>query len=333
MDRVKVALVGCGYWGKNLLRNFHDLGALGLVCDSSPANQAIARSMAPGIPIVDSFDEVLANEEISALVIATPAVTHYSLVRKALECGKDVFVEKPLALTYGQGRDLLRRKGDRILMVGHILEYHPACVRLIELVRQGELGELCYIYSNRLSLGKIRREENILWSFAPHDIGLINRIVGSLPLRVSASGGSYIQPFNPDVTVTNLEYPKGIRSHIHVSWLHPFKEQRLVVIGRDKMAVFDGVEDRLQLFDQRVEWREGEPVPVKADGVDIPFPTGEPLRLECEAFLSSIKSRLAPLTDGWNGLEVLSVLEAAQRSIESHGVSRPVEQVVREPEG
>lgn len=322
---MNVGLVGCGYWGKNLLRNFLELGALSLICEPAPQHQQVARAMAPGIPLVTTFQEAL-DSDVCALVIATPAVTHFDLAKKALIAGKDVLVEKPLAINLADGQELvaIAKANQRILMVGHILEYHPACVRLVQLVRAGELGNLCYVYSNRLSLGKVRREENILWSFAPHDVALMNRIVGSMPDNVAAFGGAYVQSEVADVTVTNLLYPGGVRGHIHVSWLHPFKEQRLVVIGTEKMATFNGVKDELKLYDQRVEWDKGEPVPVKGEGIDVDFLKGEPLRLECEAFLSSIASRKAPLTDGHNGLEVLSVLEAAQESLERCGLVVPV---------
>lgn len=315
---MKVGLVGCGYWGKNLLRNFHQLGALGAVCDALPEHQERAAQMAPQIPIYSSFDELL-DSDIPAIALATPAVTHHEMAKRALAAGKDVFVEKPLSLTLAEGRDLVCSQGDRILMVGHILEYHPACVKLVELTRSGELGDVCYVYSNRLSLGKVRREENILWSFAPHDVALINRIVGHMPLSVSAHGGAYLQNDVADVTVTNLVYPKGMRAHIYVSWLHPFKEQRLVVVGTQKMAVFDGVSGDVVLYDQRVEWQHGEPVPIRSAGVTVPVPDAEPLKEECKAFLKAMKTRQAPLTDGINGLEVLSVLESAQQSLSNKG--------------
>lgn len=315
---MKVGLVGCGYWGKNLLRNFFELGALGAVCDALPAHQELAAKMAPGVHITSSFDELIASD-IPAIVLATPAVMHYEMAQKALSAGKDVFVEKPLALNLREGQELVQNRGDRILMVGHILEYHPACVKLVKLARSGELGKLCYIYSNRLSLGKVRREENILWSFAPHDVAIINRIVGKMPETVSAHGGAYVRSEVADVTVTNLLYPDGVRAHIHVSWLHPFKEQRLVVIGTQKMAVFDGVTGDLTLYDQRVEWQKGEPVPIKADGVVVPVETNEPLKEECRAFLTAMETRQQPLTDGVNGLEVLSVLESAQESLKHNG--------------
>jgi len=317
-----VAVIGCGYWGKNLVRNFYHLGALAMVCDSTEAGRAAAMQIAPNVPVVASLDEVTTG----AVVIATPAATHYEIARHALETGRDVFVEKPLALTYAQGARLVQiaREQRRILMVGHVLEYHPAVVRLIEMVRNGDLGVIHYIYSNRLSLGKVRREENILWSFAPHDIAVILRLLGAMPVQVSAAGGNYVQPNIADVTVTNLLFDNGVRAHIHVSWLHPFKEQRLVVIGSQKMASFDDVAKELVLYDQRVEVREGEPVPVRGAGERVPFDPTEPLRLECEAFLRALITREPPLTDGESGLRVLRVLQAAQRSLVANGEPAPL---------
>ena len=324
----QVAVVGCGYWGKNLVRNFRELGALRMVCDAAEAGRKLAVEMAPHAKVVADVDEVL-NAPVEGVVIATPAETHYELARQALLAGKDVLVEKPLALTYEQGVELvqLAKRQGRILMVGHVLEYHPGIVRLLELVRSGELGKVRYIYSNRLSLGKVRREENILWSFAPHDIAIILRLMGQMPFQVVACGGSYVQPNIADVTVTNLLFDNGVRAHIFVSWLHPFKEQRLVVIGSRKMASFDDVAKRLVLYDQRVDLREGEPIPVKGDGEEVPFAKDEPLRLECQAFLTAMETREPPLTDGTSGLRVLKVLQAAQRSLVMNGepVTLPME--------
>ncbi len=326
--QLSVAVIGCGYWGKNLVRNFNQLGVLALVCDETPAGRAKAAELAPDVPVVAQVAQAL-DGEIPAVVIATPAETHYDLARQALFAGKDVFVEKPLALTYQRGADLVELAGrqERILMVGHVLEYHPAIVRLLELVQDGDLGKIRYIYSNRLSLGKIRREENILWSFAPHDIAVILRLMGNMPFEVTACGGTYIQPNTADVTVTNLLFDNGVRAHIFVSWMHPFKEQRLVVIGSRKMASFDDVAKRLVLYDQRVEWQEGTPVPIKGDGQIINYPDDEPLRRECQAFLDAVGSRVAPVTDGQSGLRVLRVLQAAQRSLVMNGeiVKLPIE--------
>jgi predicted dehydrogenase len=315
-----LALIGCGYWGKNLVRNFYELGALRMVCDESSACRLTASSLAPDCEIVSNTDEVFASS-VDAVVIATPAVTHFALVREALECGKDVFVEKPLALTYQEGAELVRlaQANRRILMVGHVLEYHPGILQLRRLVDSGELGKVLYIYSNRVSLGKIRREENILWSFAPHDIAVILRLTGQFPIQVVACGGTYLSPNVADATVTNLLFDNGVRAHIFVSWLHPFKEQRLVVVGSNKMASFDDVSKKLILYNQRVDWSNGVPTPVTHVGEQIPFSTDEPLRNECMAFLTAVQSRRNPLTDGASALAVLKVLEAAQRSLMTNG--------------
>ncbi len=316
-----IAVIGCGYWGVNLVRTFRDLDALAMVCDTSPDARAHACEIAPGTEQAGDMNTVLSSPEVRGVVIATPAETHYELAKLALDAGKDVFVEKPLALAYEQGRDLvhLAKEEARVLMVGHVLEYHPAIARLLSMVQGGELGNLRYIYSNRVSLGKVRREENILWSFAPHDIAVILRLMGGAPLQVNACGGSYIQHDVADVTVTNLLFDDGARAHIHVSWLHPFKEQRLVVIGSKKMASFDDVAKRLLIYDQRVELEHGEPMPIRADGEEVGFPSDEPLRLECEAFLDSIITREPPISDGYCGLRVLAVLQAAQSSLIRNG--------------
>jgi predicted dehydrogenase len=315
-----VAVIGCGYWGKNLVRNFHQLGALRMVCDESSECRLTASSLAPDCEIVSSTNDVFASP-VDAVVIATPAVTHFALVREALECGKDVFVEKPLALNYQEGAELVKlaRANERILMVGHVLEYHPGILQLRRLVDSGELGKVLYIYSNRVSLGKIRREENILWSFAPHDIAVILRITGQFPIQVVACGGTYLSPNVADATVTNLLFDNGVRAHIFVSWLHPFKEQRLVVVGSKKMASFDDVSKKLILYNQHVDWSNGVPTPVSHVGEQISFPTDEPLRNECLAFLAAVESRRNPLTDGASALAVLKVLEAAQRSLMTNG--------------
>lgn len=315
-----VAVIGCGYWGKNLVRNFNQLGVLAAICDETEQGREVARSLAPDVNIASDYSSIL-KSEIPAVAIATPAETHYSLALEALNAGKDIFVEKPLALTYEQGRRLVEvaEKHERIITVGHVLEYHPAILKLRELVDEGTLGNIHYIYSNRLSLGKIRREENILWSFAPHDVAVILRLMDGLPFQVSACGGTYIQPNIADVTITNLLFDNGVRAHIHVSWLHPFKEQRLVVIGSEKMASFDDVSKELMLYDQRVEIQEGAPVPIKGVGESVLFSDEEPLRAECQAFLDAIATRKPPITDGESGVRVLQVLQAAQRSLIMNG--------------
>lgn len=317
---MSIAVVGSGYWGKNHVRNFLQLGALGMVCDATESGRATAKQIAPDVPVVSDLNEVLASD-VKGVVIATPAATHFDVSKRALQAGKDVLVEKPLALTFEEGAELVEvaRRHGRILMVGHVLEYHPAIAKLQELVTSGQLGNVRYVYSNRLSLGKVRLEENALWSLAPHDVAIILRLVGRAPFQVSASGGSYVTQGIADTTVTNLMFDGGVRGHIFVSWLNPFKEQRLVVVGDKKMATFDDVEKTLTLFDSRVDLQEGQPVPIKGEGVAIPFDSDEPLRRECQAFLEAVGSRTAPLTDGESGLNVLAVLQAAQHSLDLEG--------------
>jgi len=217
-DVPRIAIVGCGNWGRNLVRNMRDLGSLAMVCDVTEDGRALAKEIAPDAQIVGDLEAVLA-EPVDGVMIATPAETHHDLALRCLAAGKDVFCEKPLAVTYAQGIEMVRQANDlgRLLMVGHVLEYHPGIERLLELVREGALGKVRYIYSNRLSLGKVRREENALWSFAPHDIAVILRLVGDLPFQVVACGGSYVQPNIADVTVTQLLFDNGVRAHIFVS--------------------------------------------------------------------------------------------------------------------
>lgn len=320
-----VGVVGCGYWGKNLVRNFAQLGALGWICDSDPSALAAQTTLYPDLRTTGRYEDLLDAGDVSAVVLASPASMHYSQARRALLSGKDVFVEKPLALDPAEGRDLVELAGarGRVLMVGHILEYHPAVVLLRELLGRGELGRLHYIYSNRLNLGKVRQVENILWSLAPHDIAVICRLVGSAPENVSAWGGSYLQTGVEDVTVTNMQFDGGIRAHIFVSWLHPYKEQKLVVVGDRKMAVFDDTarEGKLKIYDKGIEWKSGLPVPRQTSETTLYLEETEPLRVECQHFLDCLESRAHPLTDGPSALRVLEVLHASQQSLELGGVA------------
>jgi predicted dehydrogenase len=319
----RVAVIGCGYWGKNLVRNFHGLGALAAACDSRTESSQLVAQLAPGCEFDTDFERILRRKDISGVVLATPAETHCDLALRAFECGKDVFVEKPLAMRVEEGvrmKDAAEAQG-RILMVGHLLEYHPAVVTLRDRIRAGELGKVHYIYSNRLNFGKIRIEENALWSFAPHDVAVIIRLFGEIPLEVTCTGGNYITPGLADVTVSNLLFPSGARAHILVSWLNPFKEQKLVVVGNKKMAVFDDVakDDKLVFYHQHVDLQERIPVLRNEGREAVPFSNDEPLRLECEHFLACIAERKAPLTDARNGIAVLRVLQACQNSLVTNG--------------
>lgn len=325
VNNIQIALVGCGYWGKNLCRNFHALGSLSSVVDATENGQSTARSIAPNAIVTDNFDDILSNDEIQGIALATPAETHAKLAIQSMLAGKDVFVEKPMALSIedAQAMQEIAIETDRILMVGHLLEYHPAVLKLRELVGSGELGKINYVYSNRLNFGKVRTEENALWSFAPHDVAIILRLLGQSPIEVSASGGSFLTEDIADITVSNLRFSDNSSAHIFVSWLHPYKEQRLVVIGDKKMAIFNDVNsfgEKLRVYPQTVEFDGTLPVLKKEDAEFIVHPDTEPLREECAHFLECIKTRENPLTDAQSGIEVLKVLHASQTSIEQKGV-------------
>jgi len=322
IQKPAIAVIGSGYWGKNIVRNFHQLGALKLICDKNETLIDQIKDQYPSVETCIALNDVLTRDDIHALVIATPAETHYTLTREALLAGKHVFVEKPLALTVEEAQELveLADKNQLTLMVGHLLQYHSAFMRLKELASNGELGRINYIYSHRLNLGKIRREENILWSFAPHDISMILSLAGEEPENVYATGGNYLHKKIADVTTTHLEFPSGLRAHIFVSWLHPFKEQKLVVVGDSKMAVFDDTQswpDKLLLYPHKIKWQNNIPVPTKGEPERLNIPQTEPLRLECKHFLECITTGKQPLTDGKEGVQVLKVLNASQASLDS----------------
>ncbi len=319
-----VGLVGLGYWGQNILRNLYELGVLHTACDADTGIIEQRRAKFPDIRYTTSFGELLKNDEVKAVAIAAPAAMHYELVKQALIAGKDVFVEKPLALTVKNGLELveLASSQGRILMVGHILQYHPAVLKLKDLVNTGELGKIQYICSNRLNIGKLRTEENILWSFAPHDISVILMLLGDEPIRVSAFGGDYINDGVSDTTLTFMEFKNRVKAHIFVSWIHPYKEQKLIVVGSKAMAVFDDVsKEKLLLYPHKIEWQLGKiPVAQKAEYQLVPIGNGEPLKEELRHFADCVLQRKTPRTDGQEGLRVLKVLESAENAI-SHKTS------------
>lgn len=324
-----LGLIGAGYWGRNLARVFHQLGALSVVCDANEGVLAEQKANYPGIRTVRDPGEVFRDASLYSVAIAAPAARHYELARAALEAGKDVFVEKPLALGIAHAEALrdLAASRQRILMVGHLLHYHPCVIRLLDLVGAGELGSLRYITSHRLNLGKVRREENALWSFAPHDISVILALLGGQrPEAVRCTGGDYLNRGVADVTLTSLRFPKGIHAHVYVSWINPFKEQKMTVVGSKAMAVFDDThpwEDKLILYRQPLEWRGGEvPVVTKTEARKVQVPSSEPLREECLHFLDCCATRKTPRTDAEEGLRVLHVLQAAQDSLDAGGEAR-----------
>ena len=318
-----IAVIGAGYWGKNLVRNFHQLGVLKTICDESQSIRMQMSELYPETNVTDNIESILSDGNIEGVVIASPAVTHYEITTKALLANKHVFVEKPLSLTYKDGEKLVRLAAlkQKVLFVGHVLHYHPAVIRLKEMINSGEIGRVQYIYSRRLSLGKIRREENILWSFAPHDISIILSLTGEPPSYVDCIGNNFLNAQIPDVTMTNLKFPSGTGAHIFVSWLNPFKEQRLVIVGDRGMIVFDDtepVDKKLVLYPHTINWKNGIPVPQKAEGIPVDLNPiwKEPLRAECEVFLSAIQKKVKPITSGDEGLMVLKVLELSQQSLE-----------------
>lgn len=326
MDQKRfIAQIGLGYWGKNILRNLYELDVLHTICDSDQHTLAEKKKQFSDLNYTTSFDDIINNPDIKAVVISTPAVTHHQLIKRSLLAGKDVYVEKPLALTVKEGQEVvaISEKEKRVLMVGHILQYHPAVEKLKEIISSGELGRIQYIYSNRLNIGKLRTEENILWSFAPHDISVILMLLGEEPVKVMAVGGDYLNKGVYDTTLTTLEFKNGVKGHIFVSWLHPFKEQKLVVVGSKAMAVFDDVSnEKLFLYPHKIEWIDGKiPVAEKANYQVVPIKAGEPLKLELSHFVECIMHRKRPRTDGHEGLRVLKILEAAEMSIASSSIN------------
>jgi UDP-2-acetamido-3-amino-2,3-dideoxy-glucuronate N-acetyltransferase len=323
-----VAVIGCGHWGRNLVRNFDALGVLALVCDPTEAGRRTARQAAPDVRVSTSFEDALSAADVTAVAIAAPAVTHYELTKAALEAGEDVLVEKPLCLEVKQAEEVgtLARERERVLMVGHLLQYHPCVEKLLSLLAKGELGRLHYITSNRLNLGKIRREENALWSFAPHDVSVILALAGNrLPEHVICTGGAYLNDGVADTTLMAMQFPGGIGAHVYVSWLNPFKEQKLTVVGSNGMLVFDDARpwaEKLVLYRQPIYWTNGQiPTASKTQGEPIPVDEAEPLGQECRHFLECCTERRRPRTDAEEGLRVLRVLETGQASLEGNGQS------------
>jgi predicted dehydrogenase len=329
------AVVGCGYWGKNLVRNFDRLSNLLLCCDVSDTVRAAIASAYPHVKVTARYDVVLDEPAVEAVVLATPAASHASMAIQALEAGKHVFVEKPLALNSADGRAMVEaaERAGRILMVGHLLEYHPAVNYIKDMIDSGELGEVYYLYSQRLNLGKVRSDENALWSLAPHDISVVLYLMGEEPEAVEASGQAFLQPGVEDVTFATLRFASGRVAHIHVSWLDPHKERRLTVVGTRRMVVFDDMEpqEKIRIYDKGVD-RPGteaaeyasyaELLQLREGDIVIPrLSLSEPLALECAEFLRAVETGIAPRSDGADGLRVIRALEAAQAALDRNHVT------------
>jgi UDP-2-acetamido-3-amino-2,3-dideoxy-glucuronate N-acetyltransferase len=320
-------MVGAGYWGPNLARNFHALGALHTLCDLNPEVLAKFGAAYPEVRTTPDLSEVLADPGIDAVVLATPAPTHHRLALQAMQAGKHVFVEKPLALSRAQAEELAREADrlDRVLMVGHILVYHPAVEALVALVRSGELGEVKHVRSERLSLGKLRSEENVLWSFGPHDASLLAELLAGDPESVQAFGHAILQDGIEDIVTMDLRYPGNVTAHIHLSWLEPVKRHRLTVIGTRKMVVFDDTlpEGKVRLYDRGFDQAASGWELRRGEETLVPYEAGEPMARECAHFLECIRTGVRPRTDGWSGARVLGILEQAQSELmQTEGVPR-----------
>ncbi|HRR29410.1 MAG TPA: Gfo/Idh/MocA family oxidoreductase, partial [Victivallales bacterium] len=326
--QINAALIGAGYWGKNILRALNELSVLKKVCE---VNKQIIAELSPKYPnlqFVENLENIIPDDNINAVFIASPAVLHYHQALIALKAGKHVFIEKPLALNVEEGKILVEEaeKNKRILFVGHILNYHQAIKKMKVIISEGTIGRIQYIYSNRLNLGKIRREENILWSFAPHDISVILNLLEEEPNFVDCVGSNFLHQNIADITMTNLKFPSGASAHIFVSWLNPFKEQRLVVVGTKGMLVFDDTKDidqKLIFYPHTIEWKNSTPIPNKAEPISIKLSDlwEEPLKTECKAFLSSIENGKKALTSGEEGLKVLKILKKCQDCLENKKIS------------
>jgi predicted dehydrogenase len=329
---VSIAIAGVGGWGQNLVRNYFQIPGVKLAClcdlDDRKLNTLSAK-FAPGY-VTTNFADVVADGKVDAVVIATSAVTHYDLCRSALLGGKDVYVEKPFVLDSSQAKELidLAAEKSRILMVGHLLQYHPVVTHLKQMITGGELGHLLYLYSQRLNLGTVREDENALWNFAPHDVSTMLYLTGKKPLNVAARGACYLRRGVEDVVFLNIEFADHVVGNVHVSWLDPHKTRKLTVVGDRRMAVFDDAEaqEKLRIYDKGVDRNIhydtfAEYMNLRFGDIRIPhLKVGEPLRLECEHFLECVRERKRPRSDGLDGLRVVQVLEGASRSLANGGV-------------
>jgi len=322
---VRVGVVGLGYWGPNLARNFAAIDGCELtwLCDGSEQIRAKLADAFLGVRTSADIEELLTDPELDAIVLATPVPTHAELAARVLEAGKHCFVEKPLATTVADAQRAVdaAEKTGRILMVGHLLEYHPAVTALKELLDADELGSLYYVYGNRVNLGKLRAEENALWSLGAHDVSVVLHLIGEEPVECSAHGESYVRGGVQDVVFCYLRFPSGQVAHLHLSWLDPHKERRITVVGSKRMATFDDMrtEGKLTVYDKGFDedansW--GEYITRAGESFSPRLANAEPLRLECRHFIDCIREGKTPCSDGQSGLRVVRVLEALQRSLE-----------------
>jgi predicted dehydrogenase len=330
---INVGVIGLGYWGPNVARNLNVIegATLAWCCEMDPERRERWSQVLPGARFTDSLDEMLADEDLDAVAVTAPVKDHAAFASRVLDAGKHCFVEKPLAHSMDDAADLVRKADERglTLMVGHLLEYHPGVEALEAHLRSGELGDLVYIYSNRLNLGKLREDENALWDLGTHDLSVILRLAGGMPEEASAHGRWGVMESVEDVVFAHLKFPSGLTAHMHLSWLDPRKERRITVVGSQRMAVFDDMdsERKLTIYDKGFDPDEASVGDYVARSGAITSPavsSKEPLRIECEHWLDSIAHGEAPRTDGRSGLRVVRVLEALQASLEHGGAGQPV---------
>jgi predicted dehydrogenase len=333
---LRVAVAGLGYWGPNIARNFAALSdaELAWCCDADEANRARSEPLFPTARFTADLDEVLADETVDAVALATPVPTHAELAIRVLAAGKHCFVEKPMAQSSADAAAVVAaaETAGRTLMVGHLLEYHPGVVKLKELIDEGQLGRVLYIYGNRLNLGKLRADENALWSLGAHDVSVLLRLAGEEPREVEARGESYMREGVEDVVFCFLRFPSGLAAHLHLSWLDPHKERRFTVVGEGRMATFDdmALEGKITVYDKGFDDNTetyGEYITRSGDIWSPRLSNVEPLRTECRHFVAAVRSGTPPISDGAAGLRVVRVLEALQRSLDEtrrSGVSRSV---------
>ncbi len=317
-EKRKVCVVGGGRWGKNHIRILDQLHSLGGIVDCNQEKFVEYKRQYPKIKVFEQVQNAL-EEDFEGFVVATPAETHYQIAGCLLNAGKHVLVEKPMTLNLAEAvrlRDLASEKGVN-LMVGHVLLFHPAIQKIKGLIQSGKIGKLQYIYSNRLNLGTVRKEENILWSFAPHDIAIFQFLIESLPVEIVSRGGAFIQPHIHDSTMTILVYPNNIVVHNFVSWLHPFKEHRLVIIGSKGMLSFEDSSEEKEVlyYEKGIDWVHGEPIKREGPTEVIPYDQAMSLTEELKYFLDHLDGSPVEIADGRNGVEVLEILERATESL------------------
>jgi UDP-2-acetamido-3-amino-2,3-dideoxy-glucuronate N-acetyltransferase len=320
-------VVGAGRWGRNHVRTLGELGVLGGVVEPDDAARAAIATAHPGLPVFRDLGEALDDGDFDGFTVATPAATHFRVAERILDHDKPVLVEKPLACSVDEARRLTQLAETRgvNLMVGHVMLFHPAIAKMKEQIEAGRIGKLQYLYSNRLNLGAVRTEENILWSFAPHDVSIFQSFVNAAPIQVESRGGAFLQPHLHDTTLTVLRYPENIVGHIFVSWLHPFKEHRLVVIGSKGMLSFEdsSVDKNLRFYEKSVDWVRGEPIPRDGPTEEVPYDRSMPLTAELRYFVERLDGRPIETCDGQSGVEVLEILERASRDLVVSGAVPP----------